>query len=222
MSRAESNGSGPDTAPEGRRYGGLSQVERVARRRDQFIEAGLNVFGTIGYRSATVRKVCKEAGLTDRYFYESFEDMEDLLAAVYLAQSEVLRGRLLTMAGSVGVETDPRALIRRGLGVFFEWFEDPRVARLSWHEVVGVSERIDALYIEATRGFSRIVLEIARSVRPSWSVDPAEEQVLGIALTGGVVQVGMDWLLSDYANSRETMIAATARLFDGVLATMQE
>ena len=65
-----------------RPYGGLAMEERVAARRARFIEAGVELFGTQGFRGATVRGVCAAAGLTDRYFYESFPTLEALLAAV--------------------------------------------------------------------------------------------------------------------------------------------
>ena len=75
----------------GRTYAGESLSERTARRRQQFLDAGLQVFGTTGYRTATVRQLCKQAGLTDRYFYESFASTEDLLVAVYEREFDELR-----------------------------------------------------------------------------------------------------------------------------------
>src|SRR3569623_2122422 len=66
-----------------RPYGGLAKAERVAPRRARFIAAGIELFGTQGFRGATVRGICAAAGLTDRYFYESFASLEALLAEVY-------------------------------------------------------------------------------------------------------------------------------------------
>ncbi|RUP35250.1 MAG: TetR family transcriptional regulator, partial [Gordonia sp. (in: high G+C Gram-positive bacteria)] len=37
---------------------------RVAQRRDRFLAAGLELFGTRGYQSTSVRAVCREAGLS--------------------------------------------------------------------------------------------------------------------------------------------------------------
>ena len=70
-------------ADPGRRYRGVSEAARQAERRQRFIEAGLTVFGSRGYHSSTVRSICSEAGLTERYFYESFANSEDLLCVVY-------------------------------------------------------------------------------------------------------------------------------------------
>jgi AcrR family transcriptional regulator len=69
--------------PAGRRYGGRGAEERQRERRSRLVAAGLEVFGTTGYAAASVRQICREAGLTERYFYESFQGREELLRAVY-------------------------------------------------------------------------------------------------------------------------------------------
>jgi AcrR family transcriptional regulator len=53
----------------GRSYGGESANDRLARRRRQLLDAGLELFGTTGYRATTVRQLCREARVSDRYFY---------------------------------------------------------------------------------------------------------------------------------------------------------
>src|SRR5471032_598349 len=78
-----------------RTYGGLAMAERVAARRARFVEAGIELFGTQGFRGATVRGVCAAAGLTDRYFYESFASLEALLAEVYSSLTRDFAARLL-------------------------------------------------------------------------------------------------------------------------------
>ena len=52
-----------------RTFKGQSQEERKAERRRRLIEAGINAFGERGYHAVTVRELCAEAQLTERYFY---------------------------------------------------------------------------------------------------------------------------------------------------------
>src|SRR5260370_23231648 len=66
-----------------RSYGGVSAEQRVAERRERFLAAGLEEFGTRGVLSTGVKDVCRRAGLTDRYFYESFRDGGELFTAVF-------------------------------------------------------------------------------------------------------------------------------------------
>ena len=64
-------------------YGGVEANLREEDRRKKLIEAGLEAFGTKGYAKTNIKTICKLAGLTERYFYESFRHKEELLRAVY-------------------------------------------------------------------------------------------------------------------------------------------
>ena len=64
-------------------YGGVTGEERVAQRRRKLIDAGTNLFGSPASGSVRVKDVAAAAGLTERYFYESFTDREDFVRAVY-------------------------------------------------------------------------------------------------------------------------------------------
>src|SRR5437667_11592958 len=66
-----------------RRYRGAEAEERRAQRRAQLVAAAVQVYGERGYRNATVKAVCEAAGLTERYFYESFANSEALLLASF-------------------------------------------------------------------------------------------------------------------------------------------
>ena len=73
-----------------RTYGGVSADERIAARRAKLLDAGLELFGTRGFAATGVKDVCREAGLTDRYFYESFDDRLALFTAVFDRATEDL------------------------------------------------------------------------------------------------------------------------------------
>ena len=65
-----------------RQFKGLSLSERKEARREKLIEAGIATYGTLGF-SVTVKDVCQEAKLTERYFYESFKKSEDLFQTIF-------------------------------------------------------------------------------------------------------------------------------------------
>jgi AcrR family transcriptional regulator len=52
-------------------------------RRDNLVAAGVQLLGGADGPALTVRAVCREAGLTERYFYESFSDRDEFVRAVY-------------------------------------------------------------------------------------------------------------------------------------------
>ena len=65
------------------RWSGVPLQDRQALRRDELIAAGVALLGGPGGPALTVRAVCRAAGLTERYFYESFTDRDEYVAAVY-------------------------------------------------------------------------------------------------------------------------------------------
>jgi AcrR family transcriptional regulator len=72
--------------PSGQRQGRWSGVplqDRQTLRRDELIAAGVDVLGGDDGSTLTVRAVCRAAGLTERYFYESFTDRDEFVRAVY-------------------------------------------------------------------------------------------------------------------------------------------
>ena len=66
-----------------RDYDGKTAAERIAERRERLIDAGVELFGERGYAATSIRSVLSQSGLRDRYFGESFADLDSLLAAVY-------------------------------------------------------------------------------------------------------------------------------------------
>ena len=66
-----------------RDYDGKTAAERIAERRERLIDAGVELFGERGYAATSIRSVLQQSGLRDRYFGESFADLDSLLAAVY-------------------------------------------------------------------------------------------------------------------------------------------
>src|SRR5256885_16518468 len=95
------------TAP-ARRYAGASAVERRDERRARLLAAGLDALGTDGYAGATVRGVCARARLTPRYFYESFDDLDALLVAVFAEVAAPAAGVVLPPVAGSSAETPER------------------------------------------------------------------------------------------------------------------
>jgi AcrR family transcriptional regulator len=65
------------------RWSGVPIEDRQALRRDELVAAGVTLLGGAAGPALTVRAACREAGLTERYFYESFSDRDEFVRAVY-------------------------------------------------------------------------------------------------------------------------------------------
>lgn len=197
----------------GRVYGGETADERKARQRRTFLDAGLQLIGTAGYRATTIRALCKEAGLTDRYFYANFENTEALLTAVYEEVFEQFDDRLISILAEDPAARSTHELVVEGLSLFFSTLEDPRVARTVLMEVLGVSDAIDHLYVERIRRFAEFFQNIARHRVEDIAVPAEELKVLSVGLVGAITQTATQWYLNDYDLPRDTLVAANARFF---------
>lgn len=203
-----------------RRYRGQSAEDRQRARRQRLVEAGLRVFGEQGYHGATVRGLCAEAGLTERYFYESFANSEDLLCAVYEHVVALQEARVL--AAVQAVAPAPEAMIRAGLSALFTLArEQPATARIQFVEVLGVSPRVDALYRQTIERFAVLMREMyftlpgAAQGRPALHLD-----TLSVGLVGAVVGIAARWLLTGFAQAQAEVEAAAEAIFRGTAAEL--
>ena len=199
-----------------RKYSGQTKEERIAQRRKTFIEAGLQIIGTEGYRAATLRRLCKEAGLTERYYYESFSGSEDVLIAVFEFCNSRIQSHVFSAITQVGETADLAELMYRVLDSFFKEIEDPRVARVAMLEFIGVSPKIDKLNEQFNNTIADLLLLLARNAHPSWEVSNEEGRLLGISLLGAVRQVAMSWFLSDYKLPREVVTKTSVKVSLGI------
>ncbi|EUA34010.1 bacterial regulatory s, tetR family protein [Mycobacterium xenopi 3993] len=112
-----------------RTYGGATHSERRSRRQALLIDAALDLIADGGVGSLTVRGVCSQARLNDRYFYESFRSVDELLLA--LLDDQITRAFDALLPAIEASPPDPmlraRAAIGTGLGFLGE---DSRRARL--------------------------------------------------------------------------------------------
>jgi AcrR family transcriptional regulator len=114
----------PLMAKAARQYGGQSQEARVRERREKLMRAAATLYGQLGPAGASVTAICAEAGLTPRYFYESFANREALLLAVFRTVCE----RLLEQ---IGAAIDPAHPGASGVRAFFNILaEHPDLARV--------------------------------------------------------------------------------------------
>jgi AcrR family transcriptional regulator len=188
-----------------RRYRGVAGVERRAERRARLIQAGMQVFGTEGYHGGTVRAVCAAAGLTERYFYESFANREELLRAIYSHLIDELRSRIDALPPHLSDRPEDRA--RPSLTVYFDLIgSNPAAARILLFEILGVSDEVDRLYRNATHGFALLLLQSTQPLLPAPLKAGLDHELIADGLVGAVIHIALRWVLSGYRQSREQVV----------------
>jgi AcrR family transcriptional regulator len=198
----------PDITPVQRRpYRGVPQDERRAQRRSQLIGAAIAVYGERGYRQATVKAVCEAAGLTERYFYESFANSEELLLASYSAVTSAVHGEMVAAAQAVGGGRDERG--RAMLQTYFKALQrDPRSARVFLVEIRGVSRAVDKAFDASLRSIGEQVGRIVGA--EGVQTDP----LLLAGLVGGVMHIALRWIEDGYTPGIDVVTEAAMRLGD--------
>ncbi|HDR9011924.1 TPA: TetR/AcrR family transcriptional regulator [Burkholderia vietnamiensis] len=209
-----------ETPKPGRAYGGVAHEVRAAGRRDALLRAATQVFGTVGFRKATVRSICQEAKLNDRYFYAAFDSAESLLRATYLHHAQQLHGAVARAVAARGGDLDAR--VDAGLAAFFGYLRDPCAARVLLLEVMGVSAETDATYQRMLLDFGKLIMEIgatpeAATPEAATPAERIEQRLVGLALVGAMTNVGAAWLLTGHRDPEAQMVASCRKVLLGTL-----
>ncbi len=174
------------------------------------MEAGLELFGTLGYPRTSIRAVSAEAALNSRYFYESFSSREDLLYRVY---QRILKDIFAKAAEAVAREDTLEAQARAGLRAGWTAVtEDRRKARIVAIEVVGVSERLERLRRENRHALAQLTADRALALAGDLRLrlDPV---ITARFLMGGVVELLADWINGDLNASVDEVVEHFTVLF---------
>lgn len=180
-------------ASSARPYRGVDAAERLAARRRQLLDVGLDLLGAEDHdiSELTVRGVCQRAGLSARYFYESFTDKDDFVGQVLDWVIADLTATTQAAVAAVPLEEQARAgmssVVRTIVG-------DSRVGR-----VLFSTELANAVVIRKRAESSGLLalLYVRHGIDTLHA--PANERVKAAAhfAAGGVGQMLSAWLSGD-------------------------
>lgn len=189
-----------------RTYGGATAEARASDRRGRLIAAATELIGTAPEDGGglTVRGVCARAGLTPRYFYESFASADELTAAVV---EETIAGAAAAVSAALETaEGTPEARSRATIEAFVAYaIDDPRRARILFVEAAtsGALREQRAL---ALRTFAALAAAQGRELFS----DAEEHAVLlentSIVVAGGIGELLLAWTRGELRSSREELI----------------
>ncbi len=198
------------TAPpaSARPYRGVDAAERLAGRRASLLEAGLDLLGDDEAGELTVRAICRRAGVAPRYFYESFTDKDELVAAVFDWVIADLAATTQAAVDAAPLEEQTRA----GMANIVKTVGgDPRVGRLLFSaqlaNAVLVRKRVEsnALFAMLSGRHVENVLRVPENAR----IKAAAHFVVG-----GVGQTIGAWLAGDVALDPDQLVDHLASLLD--------
>lgn len=193
-----------------RHFKGQSMEERQKERREKLIEAGLQVYGTQGFFSVTVRDVCSEAKLTERYFYESFKRSEELFKAVYLRLIDQLQKNILNAVMQTG-QTDFRLMVHAGLTAMFTSLQnDPRMARILFIDAVLVHEMFGQTIVDTMASFDRMTQAMFILMFPKDTRNTLQLSLISTGINGYVTHIATRWVMGGFKEPLEEVLTVCA------------
>ena len=195
----------PDPAPRRkRRILGLDEEQRQAERRRLLLEAALELFGTRGYANTSIELLCQTAGIGTNSFYDLFPNKEAVMIGLYDRLGDWLRQAVTDQFVAHRDADDPlRPLIS---GFVHAAVDDPRVAKVTFIEVAGISATVEDHRRRSRNAFVDGVLAIGTAIRTTHT-DLDDDQVArrpgpsprrnAVAVVGAIVEMTLDWVLND-------------------------
>lgn len=207
--------SNPSKKSTPRTYAGLSEAERTVERRERFLEAGLQVFGTVGIKGATVRNLCKAAGLTERYFYESFADTDALFCAVY--EQQQIAHRNFFMEQLPQLPTDLESRIEKALALSLSWMRDERKVRVLYIEGMAGSEQVCTMYRHSLQEGAETTAQLIRLDNPRITLRDEVLVQIAHAINGACATLIAQWMRSGYETPQAVMEESCGLIVRGIM-----
>ncbi|MFE5476109.1 MULTISPECIES: TetR/AcrR family transcriptional regulator [unclassified Nocardia] len=200
-----------------RAYAGVPAEQRRAQRRVTFLEAAREIVGTQGSARLTVGGLCRQAGLTERYFYESFTNLDAVVTEVY---DQVIGELTELIAVRVRAAPDPlrdkvHAAIAAGLQAVAD---DPRLIRIAFTEAQ-LNPALNARRTATIRGFAALVLAtVNKQLSPeSTGAAGAYGELAAMHLVGGLYETVYGWLNGALDLTRDELVDESTEIFLAVV-----
>jgi len=172
------------------RWSGVPRENRPALRRGTLVAAGVQLLGDESGPAVTVRAVCRAAGLTERYFYESFADRDEFVRAVY---DDVCARAMSTLRSA----TTPRDAVEQFVALMVD---DPVRGR-----VLLLAPEVEPVLVRSGAEWMPSFIELLQR-KLTRIVDPAVQTMVATSLIGGLTALFTAYLDGRLAATREQFI----------------
>ena len=172
------------------RWSGVPLEDRQALRRDDLIAAGVGLLGSERGPVLTVRAVCRAAGLTERYSYESFSDRDEFVGAVY---DDVCARAMSTLSSS----TTARDAVERFVALMVD---DPTRGR-----VLLLAPAVEPVLTQSGADWMPSFIELLQH-KLTRIADPAVQAMVATGLIGALTTLFTAYLNGRLAATREQFI----------------
>lgn len=188
-----------------RPFRGVSAEDRMAERRTRLKEACLAVVLAEGVSGTTVDRVCAEASLTKRYFYESFTNLDELLLAIAGDMFDGIRDQIRAVTENADTRSERTHLAVTTLIATLS--NDPRLARL-YVECPGHP----VLMQRREQAIAAFTTFVATAVLPEDGPVDAQRLLGTRVLVAGTTDLVTSWLAGNIEADQSDIIAVLERM----------
>ncbi|MBJ8348866.1 TetR/AcrR family transcriptional regulator [Antrihabitans sp. YC2-6] len=187
-----------------RPYAGKFADERRAERRERLVAAGFELMGTDGTAGTSVRAVCQKAGLTSRYFYESFAGLDELLLAVFdhimTRTTDRILAAISATDGSLAatIEACARAFVEVTL-------DDPHAMRIGFVEAWN-SEALMRRRVQTLHSCAHLMASMIAAQNELDAPRLAAVEVAAFMVVGGLLESILGWIDGSLEIEREALV----------------
>lgn len=192
-------------------YRGVSAQDRRADRHARLLAATLEVWGRDGGPTVTMTRICAEAGLTERYFYQSFACLDDALIEVMEGIAAEIAER--TVATLDSTEGGPADRVRASIGAFVKILtDDPRKGRVAIVESASLVA-LRPRRAELLRQFAELSAREARELYGPKAWSRPEGEMAATMFIGGVTELVTAWIEGKLEASPDGIVDAATHHF---------
>lgn len=200
-----------------RRYRGQPVSELRSERGRRLREAAIRLIGREGYTNTPIDRLCAEARIATRHFYEHFASREQMLADL----SDAFVNDALAVISETALENpqdDPvSTAIETARAFARHCMHHPEYARLALIETVGVSRAMEQHRRQIIHRFAGLVETITRGLVASGVLREGDYRMTAIALVGGTNELMVEWLSGTSGHNAEQMERQVVSFFRALL-----
>lgn len=188
----------------GRHYSGRTDEQRTTERRRRLLDAGLELFGTRGFRHVSISDICAAANVSRRSFYEQIGSLENLLMAVV---AEIDRRAIAHVQAALAESAAERLEVRtrRAMRAYLSvTCVDIRTARLCYVEVVAVSSTVETWRSVRRETFVGLLVPEARVAAERGEIGLRDFRLTALGVIGAINSLAQEWIAGQTISSAIT------------------
>ena len=200
-----------------RKYSGEPAEQRIKLRKQKLMNAALQLFAEGGGHALAVKVICERAGLTQRYFYESFLNVDNLLIQVYEEQSTLLETQVIK---EIDFSATAQEVLSATMATLFTLVEkNPNQARIVFPQSMHVRSTMIPTLNERHQHTKQLLNHLSRPFLPRDLPEGADFYIIASACCGGLSDTISRWISSGFNKPKETMIVNMEIFINAIAVT---